>query len=194
MSDTTPTGEPTPEPTPTPESTPGPTPAAYGGSTAHSSAAASRPDAAAALKSAHRLDLGIIGAGVLAFLGSLLPYYTISVDLFGASASESGNAWSGGFLGWFAALLALAGAGVLVARILGVSLPVPARTTVLGLFAAAAVLTLIALFVFPGGGCDDLGIAGVCDGIDEGRGFGYWLALLATIAGTALAAVRRSAD
>ena len=90
--------------------------------------------------------------------------------------------------------LALAGAGVLVARILGVSLPVPARTTVLGLFAGAAVLTLLALFVFPGGGCDDLGIDGVCDGVDEGRGFGYWLAGLATIAGTALAAVRRSAD
>ena len=136
----------------------------------------------------------IIGAGVLALLGSLLPYYTVSVEFLGASAGGSGNAWSGGFLGWFGALLALAGAGVLVAKILGVSLPVPARTTVLGLFAGAAVLTLLALFVFPGGGCDDLGIDGVCDGVDEGRGFGYWLALLATIAGTALAAVRRSAD
>jgi hypothetical protein len=30
--------------------------------------------------------------------------------------------------------------------------------------------------------------------IDEGHGFGYWLALLATLAGAALAAVRRSAD
>ena len=30
--------------------------------------------------------------------------------------------------------------------------------------------------------------------IDQGHGFGYWLALLASIAGPALAAVRRSAD
>ena len=181
MSDATPGAQPTPEPTP--ESSQ-PAPGANSQAT----------EAIETLKRADRLDLGIIGAGVLALLGSLLPYYTVSVEFLGASAGGSGNAWSGGFLGWFGALLALAGAGVLVARILGVSLPVPARTTVLGLFAGAAVLTLLALFVFPGGGCDDLGIDGVCDGVDEGRGFGYWLALLATIAGAALAAVRRSAD
>ena len=182
MSDATPGAQPTPEPTP--ESTGQPA----------SGANSQATEAIETLKQADRLDLGIIGAGVLALLGSLLPYYTVSVEFLGASAGGSGNAWSGGFLGWFGALLALAAAGVLVARLLGVSLPVPARTTVLGLFAGAAVLTLLALFVFPGGGCDDLGIDGVCDGVDEGRGFGYWLALLATIAGTALAAVRRSAD
>jgi hypothetical protein len=185
MSDTTPTPEPTPEPTPASSSQPtGSAPATRGQANS----------AVETLRTADRLDLGIIGAGVLAFLGSLLPYYTVSVDFLGASAGGSSNAWSGGFLGWFGALLALVGAGVLVAKILGVSMPLPVRTTVLGLFAAAALLTVIALFVFPGGGCDDLGIDGVCDGVDEGRGFGYWLALLATLAGTALAAVRRSAD
>ena len=55
--------------------------------------------------------------------------------------------------------------------------------------------TLLALVVTPGGDCDDIAFMdGVCDAIDRGHGFGYWLALLATIAGTALAAVRRSAD
>ncbi|NYE36375.1 hypothetical protein F4692_001479 [Nocardioides cavernae] len=181
MSDHTPGAEPTPDPTPA-------------SSPSDPSGSAQANAAVETLKNAHRLDLGIIGAGLVAFIASLLPYYTVSVELFGASASDSGNAWSGGFLGWFGALLALVGAGVLVARILGVALPFPVRTTVLGLFAGAALLTLLALFVFPGGGCDDLGIDGICDSVDEGRGFGYWLTLLATLAGTGLAAVRRSAD
>ena len=66
------------------------------------------------------------------------------------------------------------------------------RTLVLGLFAAATVSTLLALFVVPGGSCDDSLFGGsVCDLIDQGHGFGYWLALLGSIAGTALAALAR---
>jgi hypothetical protein len=145
--------------------------------------------AAETLKAAHRLDLATIGAGVLAFLASLMPYYTVSYSGVGGSF----NAWHG-FFGWFGALCALAGAAVLVARILGVALPVPVRTTVFSLFAVGAFCTLLALFVWPGGGCDDSGVmVGVCDLFDQGHGFGYWLALLASFAGAALAAARRSA-
>ena len=82
-------------------------------------------------------------------------------------------------------------------KLLGVALPVPVpvRTAVLGLFGLAALCTLLALFVTPGGDCDDMVfMEGVCDAIDQGHGFGYLLALLAVIAGTALAAMRRSAD
>ena len=169
------------------ESTPEPTPATPSGSP-------STNQVVETLKSADRLDLGIIGAGLLAFLGSLLPYYTVTVEVFGTSATGSGTAWGSGFFGWFGALLAVAGAGVLLAKLLGVALPFPERLTVLGLFAGALLFTLLALVVFPGAGCNDFGLDGACDGYDEGHGFGYWLALLATIAGTALAAMRRSAD
>ena len=85
---------------------------------------------------------------------------------------------------------------LLVIHLLGRALPVPVplRTLVLGLFAAATVSTILALFVFPGGGCDDSLFGGsLCDMVDQGHGVGYWLALLASIAGTALAALRRSA-
>ena len=172
------------EPTPGAEPTPGPS------STPSDRAA----EGVETLRRADRLDLATMGAGVLAFVGSLLPYYTWSVDGFGASASSSVNAWHG-FFGWFGAFLALAAAVLLAARILGVSLPVPVRTTVLGLFAAAALCTLLALVVTPGGDCEDVAFMGsVCDVIDQGHGVGYWLSLLATLAGTALALVRRSAD
>ena len=182
MSESTPGAEPTPEPTPEPTaSTP-------------SSSSTSANDAVATLRAADRFDLGTIGAGALVFLGSLLPYYTVSVDGFGSTASSSANAWHG-FFGWFGALCALAGAAVLVAKLLHVALPVPVRTTVLALFGLATVCTLLALFVTPGGSCDDTGIgAEFCDMIDQGHGVGYWLALLASIAGLALAAMRRSAD
>ncbi len=85
---------------------------------------------------------------------------------------------------------------MLVVHLLGrpIPVPVPLRTLVLGLFAAATVCTVLALFVFPGGGCDDSFLGGsICKMVDQGHGFGYWLALLAAIAGTALAALRRSA-
>jgi hypothetical protein len=141
---------------------------------------------AAALQSANRLDLGIVGAGVIAFLASLMPFYTVSVKGFGGG---SVNAWHG-FFGWFGCLVALAAAVVLLLHLMGQALPVPVRTTVLAGFGIATVCLVLALFVFPGGGCDDAGM-GICDAIDTGHGFGYWLALLASIAGTVLAFQRK---
>ena len=131
------------------------------------------------LRQADRFDLGTIGAGALVLLGSLLPYYTVSVDVLGSESSTSANAWHG-FFGWFGALLALAAAVVLVLHIMGQALPVPVRTTVLGLMGAGLLCTILALFINPYNGL-----------LDTGHGFGYWLALLATIAGTALAGMRR---
>ncbi|MBS2940247.1 DUF5336 domain-containing protein [Nocardioides sp. J2M5] len=201
MSDTTPGAEPTPEQPrseqPADPATPqagGPSPAS-GPASGWSSAEASRQanEAVATLKKGNPLDLATIGAGLVVFLGSFLPYYTVSVDAFGASSSASATAWHG-FFGWFGALLALAGAVVLVLHLLSRPLPVPVRLTVLGLFAVAALCTLLALFVLPGGSCDDTLFGGsVCDLIDQGHGIGYWLALLGSLAGTALAALRRTA-
>lgn len=221
MSDTTPGSEPTPDPTPgsTPDPAPQPDPhptaqqpvtppapptgssstgspsAPSQGGWSSSTAQQQANEAVATLKKGNPLDLATVGAGLLVFLASLLPYYTVSVDGFGSTASSSANAWHG-FFGWFGALLALAAAVVLVLHLLGRALPVPVplRMLVLSLFAAAAVSTLLALFVFPGGGCDDSLFGGsICDIVDQGHGIGYWLALLASVAGTALAALRRTA-
>ncbi|MEJ7689805.1 MAG: CRISPR-associated protein Cas5 [Nocardioidaceae bacterium] len=146
----------------------------------------------ATMQNAHKYDLGIIGAGVLAFIFSLLPYYTVSVD--GGpllNVSESGTAWHG-FFGWFATLLALAAAVVLVLHLLGVTLPVPTRMTVLGMFAAALLCTIVAFFVFPGAP-DCQGFKACEDAVNLGRGIGYWLSLLAIIGGLALSVMRKDA-
>jgi hypothetical protein len=141
---------------------------------AHTGGTGSTGGGAAALQSANRLDLGIIGAGIIAFLASLMPYYTVSFKAFGISTDGVS------FSAWHGALLALAAAVVLVLHLMGQTLPFPVRTTVLGLMAGALLCTVLALFIFPGGG-----------GSGTGHGFGYWLALLATIAGTVLAGMRR---
>ena len=157
----------------------------------------SRQPAKQALASAHKFDLGVIGAGAVAFLGSLLPFYTVSFETLGLSSDASYNAWHG-FFGWFAVLAALAGSGLVLAHLLGVGgkLPIAARTGALIAYAVAVAAMVVALFVHPSGSCDDVeGVgANVCDSIDLGRGFGFWLTLLAVLAGLVLAWLRRGED
>ena len=134
----------------------------------------------AAFAGAHKFDLAIMGAGVLMFIWSLLPYYTVSFD-GGAGFSSSGSvtAWHG-FFGWFGALCAL-GAAILL----------PTRQVVLGLLGFATLCVVIAFFVIPGGDCQ--GIQVCEDAIDFGHGVGYWLSLLTVIGATALAFMRKDA-
>jgi hypothetical protein len=139
----------------------------------------------AKVQGTNQYDLGIIGAGLLAFILSLIPsYYTANSGPF----SDSFNAWHG-FWGWFAVVLALVGAGLLAARLFGnVTLPIPLRLTVLGLFAAAFLLTIIAGLTWAG-----LDTHGVDVGKYTGHGVIYWLCLIVIAAGTALAFLRKDA-
>jgi hypothetical protein len=129
--------------------------------------------------SAHPLDLAQMGIGVLLFIASLLPFYSYSIAAFSGSVT----AWHG-FFGWFGVLLGMAAAGVLAAVVFG-ELPIPSvRTVVLALFAGSAFFLLLALFVVPGGDYSALGL-------NSGHSFGYWLALLLSLAGTLLAYLRK---
>jgi hypothetical protein len=139
--------------------------------------------AKAAFQGAHKFDLGIIAAGLIAWLAGFMPFYTASVGTAGFKISANGSAYHG-FFGWFGVWCCLAAAVVAVLVLLGVSLPVPARPTVLGAFGLGTLCLIIALFVFPGGGC------GGVPGCDTGHGFGYWLALLCGLVGTGLAFMR----
>jgi hypothetical protein len=136
-----------------------------------------------AFQNANRLDLGIIAAGILAFIFSLFPYYTVSVKGLGGLGGGSLSAWHG-FFGWFAVLLALAGAVIVVLPLLGVRLGIPTRLAALGAFAVATLFTLLALFVDPanGGGL-----------VNIGRGFGFWATFVMIIAGLVLCVMRKDA-
>ena len=198
-SEPVPEGEPTPQES-TPPAAPPPPPAAPAAPAAAATPAASSAtsssggthldgaQAKAAFSGAHKFDLGIIAAGVLAFVFSLLPYYTAHASVGGvADVSHSWNGWHG-FAGPVATLLALVGAALVVAVIMGIELSFPVRIAVLGCFGLALLLTIVAIFGNPASGCGDVKGLGVkCD---DGHGIGYWLALLSILAGTGLAFLR----
>ncbi len=165
-------------------------------SPAHASGASSyefdADKAKAAFQGAHKFDLGIIAAGVIAWLAGFMPFYTVSVSVAGISRSDSASAYHG-FFGWFGIWVALAAAVVVAAALIGVALPISAHQAALGLFGLALVCLIFTLFIFPGGDCGDIGAVGGALGgfkCDTGRGFGYWLAVLAVFAGGGLAFMR----
>jgi hypothetical protein len=135
-----------------------------------------------------RLDWAILGAGAVALVFSFFDYYTFSASFGGYTASASASAWHG-FFGWLAALAALGGAAVLGAQLRGGILPAqwPARLITLGAFALATLSVLIAFLVHPGAGYGD-------SGIHFGHGLGYWVSLLAIVAGLAVSYLRFTAE
>jgi hypothetical protein len=178
--------EPTPEGAPTPPPAPPAAPASSGGPQYDFS------DAKAAVQGANQMDLGMIAAGVVAFIASMLPFYTASVSAAGFSASGHASAWHG-FFGWFAALVALATAVVVALPLFKIDLSLPLSTAqvALGGFGLALVCTILALFIFPGGAsCNDASGFGIKVSCDTGRGFGFWLMAIAVIAGAVLAYLR----
>jgi hypothetical protein len=134
------------------------------------------------LKSINPLDLAAVAAGIIALIFSFVSFYTgeasatIGGQKFSQSAHES--AWHG-FFGWFGVLLALVGAAAVAAAVFlpSLKLPVPMRLLALGAFALSLLCLIIALFVTPGA----KSVSGV--NIDYGRGYGYWIALIAVIVG-----------
>ena len=170
---------PTPPPAPAESSAPTPTPAS---GTSYDASAAK-----ASLQEAHKLDLGIVAAGVIAWLAGFMPFYTVSAGLGGGNISVSVSAYHG-FFGWFAVWVALIGAIVVAASLFGVDFHASVHLVAVGAFGLSLLCLILALFIFPGGGCD--GTSGLGISCDTGRGFGYWLALIAVVAGLVLAVLR----
>jgi hypothetical protein len=144
--------------------------------------------AKATLQGAHKYDLGIIAAGVIAWLAGFMSFYTASASFAGNSVSAHASSYHG-FFGWFAVWVALAGAAVVAASMFGVKLPVAVHVAAVGAFGLSLLCLILALFITPGGGaCNGAGAFGVS--CDTGHGFGYWLAVLAVLAGLGLAVMR----
>jgi hypothetical protein len=86
-------------------------------------------------------------------------------------------------------LFALAGAAVLALAIFQphVKLPLSSRLLTLYLFLAGAVFEIIAIFVTPGG---SVGGFGVSESVSINHGAGFWISLIAVLAGAVLALMR----
>jgi hypothetical protein len=174
----------TPQTPPPPE----PPPSGSGGATGRPAGGGYNADQMkAAVTGANPYDLGIIGAGVLAFIFSLFSYYKASASGGGFSVSTSESAWHG-FFGWFAALVALVASALLAAAILGVKLldAKMLRLVLLVAYGVAAVCVILALFVIPG----KVDVPGV----DYGHGIGYWVSLIVILAGLGLSFLRKDAE
>ena len=196
---TEPTGEGSDTPSATPPATPPvtpppasptPPPAAPSAGASAGSYQFDADKAKAAIQGAHKFDLGMIAAGVVAWLAGFMPFYTASASFAGHSVSAHASAYHG-FFGWFGLWVALATAVLVALPLLGVNLrlPVPAAQAALGGFGLALICLILALFITPGGdACSGASAFGV--DCNTGRGFGFWLALILVIAGTALAFLR----
>jgi hypothetical protein len=163
-----------------------PPPPGSGGGTGRPAGGYNADQMKASMQAANPYDLGIIAAGVVAFIFSLFSYYKYSASGGGFTVSATQSAWHG-FFGWFAALVALAASIALAAALFAkIALPFPLRLTVLGAYGVAALCVILALFVVPGPS-----VSGT--GYDKGHGFSYWISLIVILAGAVLAFLRKDA-
>jgi hypothetical protein len=127
-----------------------------------------------------RLTTGdmIAGVGGIVLLISLfLPWYGVSVDIAGVSASESGSGWEAlGFIDILLFLISVAAIGIVAARAAG-SLPddIPAPVILLGLGALAVLLVLFRIIDIPVEG-------DVPAQVDFSRKLGIFIALIGSAA------------
>jgi hypothetical protein len=143
------------------------------------------------------LNLGKLGlndrilavVGLLAFIDSFLPWYSVSVkaaavDGFsGAAYSGSTNAWSSGFAAWFSLLLLLAIGIVVALPAFEQKINLPGGFALIGILAlVATVLILLRWLTYPSVPTDGLDV-----GVSAGAGFGTYIGLVLGIVGVVFA-------
>lgn len=132
------------------------------------------------------LEWAGIGAGLAAFIFSLLPWYSIDVAGFGGGSL---SAWNSGFIAWFPMLLVLVAGGLVLAARFGVKVD---RLPLIWLILSglAVLLVLLRWVTLPDdGGLGDFGGGGVGVDIDSGAGAGLILGLIAAIVSAVAAAL-----
>ena len=133
------------------------------------------------------LDWVVIGAGLLAWGASFLPWHTVSVSILSINRSASADAWHAGFGAWCSVLLLVAASVVVAASTLGGLRLAASRSLITLGVSVLALVALVARWVtFPdasgglgGQGDVDLGSAFA---VSSGAGAGLYLVLIAAIA------------
>lgn len=126
--------------------------------------------------------------GVLAFIDSFLPWYSVTVkavavDGFGGgSYGGSTNGWSSGFAAWFPLLLLLAIGIVVVLPAFEQKINLPGGYALIGILAlVATILVLLRWLTYPSVPSDGL------DGVSAGASFGTYIGLVLGIVATVFA-------
>jgi hypothetical protein len=137
------------------------------------------------------LEWAGIGAGLLAFIVSFFPWYSIDVAGFGGGSL---SAWNTGIGAWLPMLMLMAAGVLVLLPHFGVQVQ---RLTLIWLALAAAAVVIIVLrwLTLPDdGGIGDLGLLGGDSGIESGAGFGLIAGLVvAVVSGVAAFLVFRAA-
>jgi hypothetical protein len=137
------------------------------------------------------LDWVVVGAGLLAYASSFLPWYTITatVPFLGVTRTAGADAWSSGFGAWFAVLLLVAAGGLVLLSTVGgpLRLPVPRHliTLVLSVLALVTIVLRWVTFSPTTGGVDGVNVeVGGAFAASSGAGPGLYLGLVAALAAT----------
>ncbi|HZA15949.1 MAG TPA: hypothetical protein VE645_03475 [Pseudonocardiaceae bacterium] len=133
------------------------------------------------------LDWVVVGAGLLAYIASFLPWYRADVSILGIERSATANAWNAGIGAWLPVLLlAVAGVVVLVSAT-AVRLPTSKSLITLGLSALAVIAILLRWMTFPDSAgqsrldMDNVDVEGLL-AVSSGAGVGLYVGLIAAIA------------
>lgn len=136
------------------------------------------------------LDWVVVGAGLLGYISSFLPWYTANVTVLGIHRSASVDAWHAGVGAWCSVLLLmLAGVLVLVSALGGLGASASRSLITLGVSVLAFIALVLRWATFPDAG-GELGRFDELGGLDlgstftvsSGAGVGLYLGLIATIA------------
>ncbi|MBV8541108.1 MAG: hypothetical protein JO063_09635 [Pseudonocardiales bacterium] len=125
----------------------------------------------------------VVGAGLLAYGSSFLPWRTARFSVLGINRSLSWDAWHAGSGAWLSVLLlVVAGVLVLVSASRGPGLTASRSLIMLGLSVLAFVTLVLRWVTFPeaDGGLGDVDVGGAFT-VSSGAGVGLYLGLVAAV-------------
>ncbi|MGH3719982.1 MAG: hypothetical protein ACRDRI_14310 [Pseudonocardiaceae bacterium] len=135
------------------------------------------------------MDWVVIGAGLLAYIASYLPWRTTNISLLTANRfTDVQDAWHAGFGAWFSVLLLVAAGGVvLVSTVNGRLRSATSRPLIMLVLSVLASVTIVLRWVTFSDASGRLGELGDVDlggafTVSSGAGFGLYLGLIAAIA------------
>jgi hypothetical protein len=115
-----------------------------------------------------RNDWIVVGGFVLAFIGTLGPWYGVHATTVLGQIGGFLNGWHGSFLGWLVFLLCLAAAVLALSKAFNITLPLPLPAPLLIMTCGALSVLLVFIRLV-------IGFYGF------GRGWGIWITLIAAI-------------